>query len=137
MSATTTTPVASVDHLTRSFGDRRVLEDLDLEIAQGEFVALIGRSGSGKSTLLRALAGLDNEVEGTVAVHGEVGVAFQDARLVPWKRVRDNVALGLRVPDPARAAVTGGRADRACRRVAADAVRRRGPAGVAGPRAGA
>ena len=106
MSATTTTPVASVDHLTRSFGDRRVLENLDLEIAQGEFVALIGRSGSGKSTLLRALAGLDNEVEGTVAVHGEVGVAFQDARLVPWKRVRDNVALGLRVPDPARAAVT-------------------------------
>jgi sulfonate transport system ATP-binding protein len=108
MSATTTrtTPVASVEHLSRSFGDRRVLEDLDIEIARGEFVALIGRSGTGKSTLLRALAGLDSEIEGTVTVDGEVGVAFQDARLVPWKRVRDNVALGLRVPDPARAAAT-------------------------------
>jgi sulfonate transport system ATP-binding protein len=107
MSATTTTtPVASVEHLTRSFGDRKVLDDLDLEIAQGEFVALIGRSGSGKSTLLRALAGLDDGIEGTVSVDGEVGVAFQDARLVPWKRVRDNVALGLRHPDPHRAAAT-------------------------------
>jgi sulfonate transport system ATP-binding protein len=108
MSATTTrtTPVASVEHLSRSFADRRVLEGLDIEIARGEFVALIGRSGTGKSTLLRALAGLDSEIEGTVTVDGEVGVAFQDARLVPWKRVRDNVALGLRVPDPARAAAT-------------------------------
>jgi sulfonate transport system ATP-binding protein len=103
---TTSTPVASVEHLTRSFGDRKVLDDLDLEIAQGEFVALIGRSGSGKSTLLRALAGLDDGIEGTVSVDGEVGVAFQDARLVPWKRVRDNVALGLRHPDPHRSAAT-------------------------------
>jgi sulfonate transport system ATP-binding protein len=106
VSAITTTRVASVAHLTRSFDERRVLDDLRLEISQGEFVALIGRSGSGKSTLLRALAGLDNEIEGTVTVDGEVGVAFQDARLVPWKRVRDNVALGLRRPDPAGAAAT-------------------------------
>ncbi len=106
MSATTAASVASVEHLSRSFDGRRILDDLDLEIAQGEFVALIGRSGTGKSTLLRALAGLDREIEGTVAVDGEVGVAFQDARLVPWKRVRDNVALGLRVPDPRRAAAT-------------------------------
>jgi sulfonate transport system ATP-binding protein len=104
MSATTTAPVASLEHLSRSFDGRRVLDDLDMEIAHGEFVALIGRSGSGKSTLLRALAGLDPEIEGAVAVDGDVGVAFQDARLVPWKRVRENVSLGLRAPDPARAA---------------------------------
>jgi sulfonate transport system ATP-binding protein len=106
MSATTTRPVASITHLTRSFGGPAVLDDLHIEIARGEFVALIGRSGTGKSTLLRALAGLDDEIEGIVVVDGEVGVAFQDARLVPWKRVRDNVALGLRVSDPARAAAT-------------------------------
>ena len=106
MSATTTRPVASVTDLTRSFGDRRVLDELDLTIADGEFVALIGRSGTGKSTLLRALAGLDDGIEGTVTVDGEVGVAFQDARLVPWKRVRDNVALGLRASDARRAAST-------------------------------
>lgn len=106
MSAVSTAPVATVTDLTRSFGDRRVLDDLDLKILDGEFVALIGRSGSGKSTLLRALGGLDDEIEGIVTVDGEVGVAFQDARLVPWKRVRDNVALGLRVSDPRRAAAT-------------------------------
>jgi sulfonate transport system ATP-binding protein len=106
MSTATSVPVATVAHLSRSFGDRRVLDDVELEIAQGEFIALIGRSGSGKSTLLRALAGLDDGIEGTVSVDGEVGVAFQDARLVPWKRVRDNVALGLRHPHPQRAAAT-------------------------------
>jgi sulfonate transport system ATP-binding protein len=101
-----TAAAASVAHLSRAFGNRQVLDDLHLEIAPGEFVALIGRSGSGKSTLLRALAGLDRDIEGTVTVDGEVGVAFQDARLLPWKRVHANVSLGLRTADPARAAAT-------------------------------
>jgi sulfonate transport system ATP-binding protein len=106
MSAITTSAVARTSGVTRSFGSQRVLDDLDLEIASGEFVALIGRSGTGKSTLLRALAGLDRGVQGEVQVDGEVGVAFQDARLVPWKAVGDNVALGLRRPDPKTAAAT-------------------------------
>jgi sulfonate transport system ATP-binding protein len=100
----TQTAAASVTGVRRRFGDRRVLDDLDLEIDGGEFVALIGRSGSGKSTLLRALAGLDRDVEGEITINGEVAVAFQDARLVPWKSVRDNVTLGLRTPDPAAVA---------------------------------
>ena len=87
---------ASVRGLTRRFGDRIVLDGLDLDIARGEFVALIGRSGTGKSTLLRALAGLDQEVTGSLAVNGQVAVAFQEPRLVPWKKVLDNVRLGLR-----------------------------------------
>jgi sulfonate transport system ATP-binding protein len=91
---------ASVRGLTRRFGARTVLADLDLDIAQGEFIALIGRSGSGKSTLLRALAGLDSEVTGQVVTAGPVSVAFQEPRLVPWKKVLANVALGLRTPDP-------------------------------------
>jgi sulfonate transport system ATP-binding protein len=97
-------PVVSVRALSRAFGPRRVLDRLDLSIAAGEVVALIGRSGTGKSTLLRALAGLDLECMGEIAVRGPVGVAFQDARLVPWRRVLDNVCLGLRAPDPAAAA---------------------------------
>jgi sulfonate transport system ATP-binding protein len=90
--------VASVRGLTRVFGERTVIDGLDVEIERGEFVALLGRSGSGKSTLLRALAGLDREATGTLAVGGTVAVAFQEPRLLPWKRVVDNVALGLDRP---------------------------------------
>jgi sulfonate transport system ATP-binding protein len=82
-----------------------VLDGLDLDIAAGEFVAMIGRSGSGKSTLLRALAGLDRELTGSVEVRGQVAVAFQEPRLVPWKRVLANVSLGLREPSPAEVAL--------------------------------
>ena len=78
-----------------------MLNGLDLDIAPGEFVALLGRSGSGKSTLLRALAGLDRGVAGTgvIEVPEKVSVVFQDSRLLPWKRVLDNVTLGLRAGD--------------------------------------
>ncbi len=86
--------------LTRRFGDDTVLDHLDLGIAPGEFVALLGRSGSGKSTLLRTLAGLDPVEQGDVAVPSRRAVVFQDPRLLPWKRVWRNVALGLDDPDP-------------------------------------
>src|SRR5690606_7313958 len=90
------------------FGDRVVLDGLDLDIARGEFVALLGRSGSGKSTLLRALAELDDGVPGSgeLSVPAEKAVVFQDSRLLPWTRVLDNVTLGLNgAADRARAAL--------------------------------
>ena len=91
-----------VDKLHRSFSEAGgVLNGLDLEIAPGEFVALIGRSGSGKSTLLRALAGLDRDVagHGSIDVPDRVSVVFQDSRLLPWRRLLDNVTFGLRGRD--------------------------------------
>jgi sulfonate transport system ATP-binding protein len=80
---------------SRRFGAVTVLDRLDLSIAEGEFVALLGRSGSGKTTLLRTLAGLD-PADGQPVVTPDVkAVVFQDPRLLPWKRVWRNVALGL------------------------------------------
>ena len=95
-----------VDGVAKSYGKRRVLEDIDLDIAPGEFVALVGRSGCGKSTLLRLLAGLESATRGALrlgdgASRPDVRIMFQDARLLPWKRVIDNVALGLGGSDAA------------------------------------
>ena len=97
----------SLKGVGKRFGERRVLEGIDLDIAPGEFVAIVGKSGCGNSTLLRLLAGLDTPSEGTLRVDGEPGdlrIMFQDPRLLPWKRVADNIGLGLAGGDaPARA----------------------------------
>jgi len=94
-------------HLRKEFaGDgapRVVLDGIDLDIAGGEFVAIVGRSGCGKSTLLRLLAGLDTEYTGVLLHEGAPvrgtdlrrGVVFQDARLFPWLTLADNVDLAL------------------------------------------
>ena len=94
-------PIVRIRGLVRRFTLKGVLNGIDLTIKKGEFVALLGRSGSGKSTLLRALADLDREAigSGQITVPDRISVIFQDARLLPWKRVLDNVALGLKGPD--------------------------------------
>jgi len=90
----------SLEGLRKSFGERAVLHDIELQLQPGEFVAVVGRSGCGKSTLLRAIAGLETVEQGTIAVgKGAMGssirIMFQEARLLPWKTVLENVALGL------------------------------------------
>lgn len=94
-SATEPTGAVRVRGLSRRFGARDVLKDLNLDIAAGEFVALLGASGCGKSTLLRILADLDREFSGDVEVPHRRAVAFQAPRLLPWKTVWRNVVLGL------------------------------------------
>ncbi|MBK1714996.1 ATP-binding cassette domain-containing protein [Rubrivivax gelatinosus] len=93
--------------LGKAFGERVVLDGIDLVLEPGEFVAIVGRSGCGKSTLLRLVAGLDTATAGELALDGstlrsrraDLRIMFQDARLLPWKRVIDNIALGLEGPD--------------------------------------
>ena len=88
-------PAIRIEGLTRRFGGPAVLDGLDLSIGRGEFVALLGRSGSGKTTLLRTLARLDPVEDGVVVVPRSVSVVFQESRLLPWRKVWQNVALGL------------------------------------------
>ena len=93
-------PAVRISGLRRSFDGRTILAGIDLEIARGEFVALLGRSGSGKSTILRAVAGLDAEVgSGSIEVPERRSVLFQDSRLLPWARIIDNTVLGNYAPD--------------------------------------
>ena len=61
----------SVVEVSKSFGSKQVLQDLNLEIKPGEFVAIVGRSGCGKSTLLRLVSGLDRPTQGGILVYGE------------------------------------------------------------------
>lgn len=96
-------PIVSLRNFSRRFGSNVVIDGLDLDIAEGEFVALLGRSGSGKTTLLRTLAGLDGPSGGEVRVPDSRAVVFQDARLLPWKPVWQNVMLGLGSGRDARA----------------------------------
>jgi sulfonate transport system ATP-binding protein len=88
--------VVRLRNVRRSFGDHVVLDGIDLELAAGEFVSILGKSGTGKSTLLRALDGFDRGVAGYIEVPERRAVVFQDARLLPWARVLENVVLGLK-----------------------------------------
>jgi len=89
--------------LGKRYGEREVLHQLQLHVAPGEFVAIVGRSGCGKSTLLRLVAGLESASGGQLSIdgrpirglHDDTRIMFQEARLLPWKRVLDNVTLGL------------------------------------------
>jgi sulfonate transport system ATP-binding protein len=88
-----------VEKVVRRFGERIVLDGLDLAIGEGELVVLLGPSGCGKSTLLRLLAGLDRPDGGLVEVPARRAVVFQGDRLLPWQRVLRNVTLGLHGAD--------------------------------------
>jgi sulfonate transport system ATP-binding protein len=88
-------PVVRLRKLNRRFGENHILRDLDLDIGQSEFIALLGRSGSGKTTLLKLLAGIDQPGDGEFTAPTKRTVVFQEPRLLPWKKVWENVALGL------------------------------------------
>jgi iron(III) transport system ATP-binding protein len=104
--------------LGHAYGDTPVLQDIDLKVGSGEFVALLGPSGCGKTTLLRAVAGLVTPTEGSISIdgvlvttsgsaripaeHRGVGLVFQEYALFPHMDVATNVAYGLQSPQPAR-----------------------------------
>jgi sulfonate transport system ATP-binding protein len=93
----------TIENVSIAFSGRTVLENFDVEISAGEFVAIVGRSGCGKSTLLRSIVGLETPRTGSISLGSmatangkpDVRVMFQDSRLLPWKRILPNIMLGL------------------------------------------
>lgn len=91
----------TIRNLRRDFGAKRVLQDIDLDVAPGQFISLIGASGVGKSTLLKIIAGLDAPTSGLIRIgepgeKPEVRMMFQEDRLLPWRSVLGNVTIGTR-----------------------------------------
>lgn len=103
-------PVLKLENINKTFltdGGKEsltVLENINLEVTENEFVCIIGPSGCGKSTLLRIISGLEEATDGSVLYRGkphnkprrEIGVVFQNYSLMPWLNVADNIALGLK-----------------------------------------
>lgn len=98
-------PMISIQGVSKFFGDFEALKRVDLEVAQGEFVVLLGASGCGKSTLLNLITGFDKPTSGRIVVNGRevtsvdphCGMVFQQYALFPWLTVLDNVAFGLKM----------------------------------------
>lgn len=96
-------------NVSKSFGDKRILHDLNLTVEPGEFVTIIGYSGAGKTTLISLLAGLQIPTQGTALFSGqsitgtglERGMVFQNYSLLPWLTVAENVALAVDAAFPA------------------------------------
>ncbi len=90
--------------------DKLVLKDINMDVAEGEFVSILGQSGCGKSTLLRLLAGLEKQTSGEILINGKPfsgpslsrGVVFQDYGLFPWMTAGENIMLALRQRFPER-----------------------------------
>ncbi|AZD19553.1 Alkanesulfonates ABC transporter ATP-binding protein [Pseudomonas chlororaphis subsp. aurantiaca] len=107
MNALVPSPIVSFNQVGKTFevagGELEAIREFNLEIAEGEFVAIVGSSGCGKSTLLRLLIGLDTQFRGEIRVDGkavngiggERGIVFQEHRLFPWLTVEENIGLGL------------------------------------------
>ena len=96
-----------IEGVSKSFpsqgGTLSVLEHIDLSVADGEIVVIVGHSGCGKSTLLKNIAGLERPTSGSITLDGTPITApgpdrtmiFQEHRLLPWMTIIDNVAFGL------------------------------------------
>ena len=98
-------PKVSVKHLTKSFGDLLVLDDVSFEVQEGEFLCIVGPTGCGKTTFLNSLTKLYDIDSGEMLVDGEpinlkkhnVAYIFQEYSTMPWLNIEDNVKFGLRI----------------------------------------
>ena len=102
---TATRPKIEVRNLTKRYGDLLVLDDINFDVADGEFVAIVGPTGCGKTTFLNALSRLIPISQGSICIDGvdadpkrhNISFVFQEPTCLPWRTVRENVAYGMEV----------------------------------------
>ena len=103
-----TEPVLTIEHLTKKFGEQAVLNDISLQVHEGEVIVIVGPSGGGKSTLLRCINALEETQQGEIRLHGQlieadsrdlpkirqkIGMVFQSYELFPHLTVMNNILL--------------------------------------------
>lgn len=97
--------ILHVDHMTKDFGDLKVLNDVSFDVHRGEFLCIVGPTGCGKTTFLNCITGLYNLTDGQILVNGEpvntkkhnIAYIFQEYSTMSWLTVEQNVAFGLKV----------------------------------------
>ena len=97
--------ILHVDHMTKSFGDLKVLNDISFDVRRGEFLCIVGPTGCGKTTFLNCITGLYNLTSGQILVNGEpvdtkkhnIAYIFQEYSTMSWLTVEQNVAFGLKM----------------------------------------
>jgi spermidine/putrescine transport system ATP-binding protein len=110
MTSDTSDVIVALENIVKRFGDLTAVDDLSVQIREGEFFALLGPSGCGKTTTLRMIAGFENPTSGTVRINGremndvppynrDTGMVFQGYALFPHKTVGENVGFGLKMRD--------------------------------------
>jgi len=95
----------AISNLGKSFNGLKALENLSLDVREGEFMTIVGPTGCGKTTILNLVAGLEKPTNGSIEIDGEAvekpgfnrGMIFQEGGLLPWRSVAGNVALGLEI----------------------------------------
>ena len=135
-------PLLRVRNIAKTFGKNVVLRDISLDVAEGEFLTILGESGSGKTTLLRIIAGFESATSGELWMGGDrldhlppyrrrVNTVFQHYALFPHLNVEENVAYGLRVARPAETDISA-RVEQALARVKMTAHAKAKPSRISG-----
>src|SRR5204863_1700863 len=116
-SSASSSNLVKLDRVSMAYGRGaaavRAIDEVSLEIAEGEFIAVVGPSGCGKSSLMKLISGLHPPLGGTLTIEGKpvtgplksVGMAFQNSNLLPWRNAVDNVLLPLEIVQPHRSRI--------------------------------
>jgi len=109
-------PIIQIKNVTKRFGNLAAVDDVSIDIKEGEFFVLLGPSGCGKTTLLRMIAGFEVPTEGQILIDGQdmakvapnkrpVNMVFQSYAVFPHMSVTDNVGYGLKIARTARSEI--------------------------------